>query len=480
MLTRPSGHETRDDLMRSLFQPKSVAVIGASSDSEKERISGWVGRLVQFSYSGKIYPINPKAKEILGFSAYPSVREVPFPIDYAIVVVPRHLVPASLKECVAKGVRVVHIYTAGFSEVGTEEGIRLQEELVDIVKTGTTRVIGPNCMGVYCPEGGVSFDIRFPKESGSITFISQTGVGGRRLINLATGRGLRFNKAISYGNAIDLSVTDFLEYAISDPKTEVILLYLEGLTDGQRFFNLLRECKKPVVLLKAGLSESGSGAVASHTASLAGRRQVWDALFKQTGAIPVESLEEAVEQMVALQALPPIKGRQVGLVGRGGGIGVVATDMCERERVKVPQLEQETKDRLATVISADAGSSIRNPVEIGLGITGVSENYVRGLAMVAADPKIDFVLTFLNPEDYLHYGVKGWAKDISKELIEAKRTLDKAFAVVFLQGQNADVFRSILQIQRECLKEGVACFSSLDVAIKAISKLITYYQNRDE
>jgi acyl-CoA synthetase (NDP forming) len=475
-----SEQETSNELMQAVFQPKSIAVIGASSDSEKERISGWVGRLVRFGYSGKIYPINPKAKEILGFSAYPSVREVPSPIDYAIIVVPRHLVPASLRECVAKGVRVVHIYTAGFSEVGTEEGIRLQEELVDIVKTGTTRVIGPNCMGVYCPEGGVSFDIRFPKESGSITFISQTGVGGRRLINLATGRGLRFNKAISYGNAIDLGVTDFLEYAISDPKTGVILLYLEGLTDGRRFFGLLRECKKPVVLLKAGLSESGSSAVASHTASLAGRRQVWDALFKQTGAIPVESLEEAVEQMVALQALPPIKGRQVGLVGRGGGIGVVATDMCERERLKVPQLEQETKDRLATVISADAGSSIGNPVEIGLGITGVSENYVRGLAMVAADPKIDFVLTFLNPEDYVHYGVKGWAKDIRKGLIEAKRTLDKAFAVVFLQGQNVDVFQSILQIQRECLKEGVACFSSLDAAIKATSKLITYYQNRDE
>ena len=473
-------HEKNRSLMKEVFYPKSIAVIGASSDPEKEKKSGWVGRLLQFGYRGKIYPINPKVDKVLGLEAYPSIGAVPDSIDYVIMVVPRHLAPQSLQECVSKGVRAVHIYTAGFSETGTEEGIRLQGELEKMIRTGETRVIGPNCMGVYCPSGGLSFDIRFPKENGSITFISQTGVGGRRLINLATGRGLRFSKAISYGNAIDLNVTDFLEYAVSDPETELILLYLEGLTDGRRFFTILRECKKPVVLLKAGLSESGRGAVASHTASLAGSRQVWEALFKQTGAISVDTLEEAVEQLVALQTLPLIKGRGAGLVGRGGGIGVVAADMCEREGLKVPPLGQETKNQLTKIISADAGSSIRNPVEIGLGVTGVSENYVRGLEMVAADPRIDFVLTFLNPEDYLHYGVKGWAEDISKGLIEAKKTLSKPFSVVFLQGQNVDVFRSILEIQRECLKEGVGCFPSLDAAIKAISKLITYYQNRDE
>jgi acyl-CoA synthetase (NDP forming) len=482
MLLGRLGDEEKNKLMEHVFHPNSIAVIGASSDSEKEKKSGWVGRLVQFGYKGNIYPINPKVKEIIGLKAYPSIGEVPDSVDYVIMVIPRHLVPRSLEECVAKKVKVVHIYTAGFSEVGTEEGIRLQGELERIIKTGHTRVIGPNCMGVYCPSGGLSFDIRFPKESGSITFISQTGVGGRRLIHLAIGRGLRFNKAISYGNAIDLSVIDFLEHAVSDPETKLILLYLEGLTDGRRFFDLLRGCTKtkPVVILKAGLSESGRGAVASHTASLAGSRQVWDALFKQTGAISVETLEEAVEQMVALQALPPIKGRRVGLVGRGGGIGVVATDLCEREGLKVPQLEPETRTQLAKITPADAGSSIRNPVEIGLGITGVSEHYVDGLQLIASDPQIDFIITFLNPEDYIHYGVKGWVEDISGALIKAKKTLTKPFALVFLAAQSVEVFESILRIQRKCMEEGIACFSSLDATIKAVSKLITYYQNRDD
>ncbi len=466
--------------MGDVFYPKSVAVIGASSDSEKERKSGWIGRLLQFGFKGEIYPINPKVKEVLGFKAYASIQDVPGPVDYVIMAIPRHLAPSSLRDCVSKDAKVVHIYTAGFSETGTPEGIDLQKELKEILQRGKTHVIGPNCMGVYCPSGGISFDIRFPKEAGPIAFISQTGVGGRRLISLATGRGLRFSKAISYGNAIDLNANDFLEYAISDPETQIILLYLEGLTDGRRFFDLLRSCRKPVVLLKAGLSESGSGAVASHTASLAGNRQVWEALFRPPGAIPVETLEEAVEQLVALQTLPVIRGRRVGLVGRGGGIGVVATDLCEREGLKVPPLEQETRTRLAGIIATDSGSTIRNPVEIGLGIKGVSEHYVAGLEMVAQDPKIDFVLTFLNPEDYLHYGVKGWAEDISKGLIEAKKRMSKPFAVVFLQGQNVEVFQSILQIQRECLKEGVGCFPGLEAAIKSISKLMTYYQNRED
>ena len=235
-----------------------------------------------------------------------------------------------------------------------------------------------------------------------------------------------------------------------------------------------------MVLLKAGLSESGSGAVASHTASLAGSRQVWEALFKQTGAISVDTLEESVEQLVALQSLPAIRGRRVGLVGRGGGIGVVATDMSEREGLKVPPLSQETRERLTKIVAADSGSTIRNPVEIGLGLKGVSEHYVAGLEMIAADPMIDFVISFLNPEDYLHYGVKGWVEDIVKGLIDAKKRLSKPFVAVFLQGQNVEVFQSILQIQRECLKEGIGCFGSMDAAIRAVGKLITYYQNKED
>lgn len=465
-----------------VFNPSSIAVIGASSDSQKEMSGGFVGRLIQFGYKGEIYPINPNTDNILGLKAYPSIESVPGSIDYAIVTVPARVVPEVVKECIRKGVKVVHVYAAGFSETGKETGIALQAQLEELIHASHTRLIGPNCMGVYSPESGITFDTRFSKELGSIGFLSQTGVGGRRLIYLANQRGLRFSKAISYGNALDFDGPDFLEYFIGDPKTKFILIYIEGLKQGRRFFTALRQCTKtkPVVILKGGLSESGAGAAASHTASLAGSRQVWEALFKQTGVIHVESLEEAVEQMVALVNLPPIRGRRVGLVGRGGGIGVVATDMSEAYGLSVPQFTPETREQLAKITPAEMGSSVRNPVEIGLGKRGLSQYYKEGLKIVASDPQIDLVITFLNPEDYIQYSIRDWIDRLSKELIEVVEILPKPLVVTFMPGRDIKVFELIMQIQDRCQEAGIACFSSLDSAIKAVAKLARYYEFKDD
>ena len=462
--------------MNYCFRPESIAVIGASRDSDREMKTGWIGRLVRYQYPGKVYPINPNATEILGFKAYPSVTAVPESIDYAIISIPSELVPGQVKDCVTKNVKVVHVYTAGFAETGTSEGKQLQAAIKEILQGSQTRLIGPNCMGVYCPASKLTFDVRFPQESGAIAFISQTGVGGRRLINLATGRGLRFSKVVSYGNALDLNGTDFLEYIVTDPDTKIILLYLEGLQDGTRFFRLLRDCtkEKPVVLLKAGLSESGAGAAASHTGSLAGSRQVWQALFRQTGAIPVETLEEAVDQLIALQNMLPVKGRRVGLVGRGGGIGVITSDMCEREGLNVPQFSPQIRAQLQKM--TEAGSTNRNPVEIGLGQKGVSKYYTDAIKIVASDPVIDVVVTFLNPEDYLHYGITGWLEDIITSLVEANKSIAKPLAAAILTGNDVQVFEASLNIQRKCQEAGIACFLTLDAAVRAISKLATYYE----
>lgn len=474
--------ETISQIADFLFNPRSVAVIGASSDNEKERSGGWVGRLVQFGYRGRIYPINLNTEEILGLKAYHSVESIPDSVDYAIIAVPAQRVPEAVKQCIRKRIKMVHVYAAGFGETGKEEGGRLQAQLEDLIRNSETRLIGPNCMGVYSPESGLTFDTRFSKEPGPIGFLSQTGVGGRRLIYLANQRGLRFSKAISYGNALDLDGPDFLEFFLEDPKTKFILVYIEGLRQGKRFFSALKRCTKtrPVVMLKGGLSEGGAGAVASHTASLAGNRQVWQALFKQTGVIAVESFEEAVEQLVALVNLPIVKGRRVGLVGRGGGIGVVATDMCEAQGLLVPQFTQETREQLARITPAEAGSSVRNPVEIGLGKRGLSEHYGRGIKLVASDPQIDLVMTFLNPEDYIHYGIGDWAEQVSNELIELGKSLSKPLVVVFMPGRDVKVFELIIQIQDKCQEAGIACFSNFDAAIKATAKLVTYYECKQD
>lgn len=468
---------------RHIFNPGSVAVIGAWSDREKEYSAGWVGKLTRFGYRGKIFPVNPRADSILGLKSYPSMGSIPAEVDYAIITVPAQAVPGVVRECIDKKVKVAHIFSAGFNETGGEKGRALQSQIAQLVAGSNTRIIGPNCMGVYSPDGGLSFDLRFAQESGPIGFISQSGVGGRRLIHLAIERGLRFSKAVSFGNAIDLDATDFLEYYAADESIKILLLYIEGLRNGSKFFNLLKRAAaaKPTILIKAGLSESGAGAAASHTGSLAGSRQVWQALFRQAGVIHVSSFEEAVDQLVAVMDIGHIAGMNVALAGRGGGFGVVAADICEANGLKVPALTDSSRVKLAKLTPSDSGSSIRNPVEIGLGVTGLSPQYSEGLSVIAADPNIDSIISFLNPEDYMHYGNigEGWVEQVSRVLIDTAHSLSKPLGVSFMQGSSVQVFQWIQDIQHNLQKEGVPCYNNLESAIKATAKLAAYCAARD-
>jgi acyl-CoA synthetase (NDP forming) len=462
------------------FDPQSIAVVGASSDDAAEK-KGWVGRLQEFGFKGKIYPINPKASVILGLKAYPSVKAVPDPIDYAIVSIRSSFVPGVLRDCIAKGIKVVHIFSAGFAETGMDEGRRLQEEVISIIKEGKIRILGPNCMGIYNPKTGLTFNTRFSRESGNVGIVSQTGAGMMELVPHANARGIRFSKVISYGNALDISAAEFVEYFAKDAETKYIFCYVEGVNDGIRFFKAVRDCNKtkPVIILKGGLTEGGSGAVSSHTASLAGSELVWKAFFNQTGAIQVDTLTEAVEQIVAVEKLREIKGRRIGIVARGGGVGVVATDTCERAGLKVPALTKETRAELAKITPADAGSSIRNPVEIGLGRFGVSEYYATGLRLVADDPNIDVVMAVINPHVYTQEGIGAKEIDQSAQvLIDTAKTLSKPMVVVVTLGDDIDVIGMELAAQEKILNAGVPAYATVEAAIQAISKMAKYWEFR--
>jgi acyl-CoA synthetase (NDP forming) len=462
----------------AVFYPASVAVVGASSDSEKENHQGWLGRLTRAGYQGKIYPINPNAKEIMGLKAYPSITSVPEPIDYAILSVPSRAVPKVLEECINKGVKAVHSYTAGFAETGTEEGRMLQEEVGRLMKGSKTRLIGPNCLGVYCPKSGLAMDGRFPKETGPIALVTQTGTGLIQLVLEATSRGLRFSKAVSFGNAIDLDAPDFLEYYANDEDSKIILVYVEGVKDGQRFFRAVRECNKvkPVVLLKGGMSESGAGVASSHTGALAGSRQVWQTLFRQTGAIAVQTFDEAVEQLISLVYMKPPKGRRVGIVGRGGGMGVITTDICENEGLHVPAFAPETKAALSQLTPQGGGSMVRNPVEVGLGKLGISENYVEALIVVGEDPNVDLILTFLDPEQYVEHIKEDWVEGAKKSFAEAAKRVKKPLVVVLKPGSSAKVFEWIGQLQLACKEAGIPAYKNVETAIRAVSKMIGYHE----
>jgi len=466
---------TPHHFLENMFYPESIAIVGAStSDSE----SGWVRRLINFGYKGKIYPVNPKATEISGLPSYPSVRDIPDPVEYAIFNIPARFTLQAMNDCIAKGVKYVHCFAAGFSETGLDEARVMEQQLLALAKASGIRLLGPNCMGLYCPSAGLTFNQDFPKESGQVAFVSQSGAEAMRLVFLGQDVGIYFSKVASYGNAADLDAPDFLEYLADDEETKAVACYIEGVKNGPRFVSAVKKCltKKPVVILKAGLTESGSGAAASHTASLTGAKPVWDAFFKQTGAIPANTMDEVADILQALIRVKPTRGRRVAVAGRGGGIGVVAADICERAGLKVPAFSKETRDRLLEVIP-EAGASIRNPVETTAGLGGASLFYRRGLPIVDADTETDIILIHIAVDVYGTHTPDLAQKvgEAADALAEKAPSLRKPLAAALFTGGHPDTILAVHAAREKLIKAGVAVFSGVESATRALNKIIDYY-----
>ena len=348
-----------------VFSPRSMAVVGLSPDPH----GTWLNQVylqapLDAGFNGPVYPVNLKGGYIGKLRVYASLRDVPGPVDYVISCVPARHTPALLEDCRAAGVKVVQLYTAGFSETGQGEGIELQNQLLEIARRGRLRLIGPNCMGVYCPSSGMSFSLDFPKEPGNIGLLCQSGGNAIYLIRSGTARGLRFSKAISYGNACDLNECDILEYLADDPETKVIAAYLEGTTDGRRFADVLAKAAsaKPVVIYKGGYTEAGSRAAASHTGAMAGSQAVWDGVIRQAGAIRVNSIEEMADTLMALLRMKPPRGLNTCVVGVGGGASVLASDELEKAGLKLPPIPAPIQERMQQIIPP-AGGMLRNPID---------------------------------------------------------------------------------------------------------------------
>lgn len=471
----------------SVFYPKSVAVIGASPDLEK-----FGGRVLmalkEFGYKGKLYPVNPQEQEIFGLKTYPSINDVPGPVDLAAIGIPARAVPAALRQCLARGVKAAEIFSSGFAETGQEEGRRLEAELGEIARDGM-RIVGPNCFGVYCPAGGLTIlpGADFPRESGPVAFMSQSGGFAARTGQVARGWGIRFSKMVSYGNACDINEVDLLEYFAQDPETRVILCYLEGLKDGQRFVHAVRRVSptKPVVIWKAGLTKAGSRAVSSHTASLGGEERVWEAFFKQSGAIPAHSMGDLLDIATAFLNLPPNLGPGMGLVGGGGGLGAEASDACEKAGLHVPLLTQETLRKLRALIP-EAGTSIQNPVDVGS--PAPKPAHLRSvLEVVASDPYVDTLILnqFTLFAWSLFYPLSAEESErLGRELREVPADIKKRFGkpvVVVQQVLPNEV--EMLHLEKEsritrdrCLEAGIPVYPNLERAINALAKVLYYYR----
>ncbi len=347
-----------------LFNPRSVAVIGASNQLGKW---GYIilARL-QASRSGRpLYAINKKEAEVLGLRAYKSVADVPGPVDLAVITVPFQAIVEVMHDCVRKGVKVAIVITSGLAEIGGE-GAKLEKEIIGIASRGGMRLVGPNCLGHIDTHTNVRTVGFLPgMKKGNVAFISQSGNSSQSVTNYGGQMGIGFSKFVSTGNEADLHFEDYMEYLADDAKTEVILGYVEGFRESRRFFELAKEItrKKPVVIMKSGRTDTGVRAAKSHTASLAGSDAVLDAAFKQCGVIRVDELSELVDVAVALLGQPLPRGRRVGVLAMGGGMAVMAADVVRREGLEMPPFSPVTMKKLNKIMSVRWSRG--NPIDPG-------------------------------------------------------------------------------------------------------------------
>jgi len=384
-------------MLEEFFHPKSVAVIGASTSPGKLGYAV-LENLVEGGYVdvGTIFPINPKADEILGQKAYPSVLDVPDDIDLAVVVIPYKYVPGILEECGKKEIPAVVIISAGFREAGME-GLERELELVEIANKYDIRLIGPNCLGIidtFTPVNA-SFSAGTPPQ-GPMAFMSQSGALGTAILDWAQAGRLGLSKFVSLGNKADVSEIELLKAWADDKDTNVILMYSEGLPNGQRFIEVAREVtkQKPVVAIKSGVTKSGSRAVSSHTGSLAGSEQAYQAAFQQAGVLRAPDMASMFDMALALGYQPLLKNDRIAIITNAGGPGILATDALERSGMSLARLKVETIQELEKFLP-DAASAA-NPVDV-LG-DAKSDRYQFALDTVAKDPNVDGIMVVLTPQ----------------------------------------------------------------------------------
>jgi acetyl coenzyme A synthetase (ADP forming)-like protein len=377
--------------LRPFFRPNAVAEVGASRDpaSIGYRL---LDALAGGGFPGPIYPVNPKATEIRGLRAYPSVRELPEPVDLGVIAVPREAVLGVVDDCAARGVRALVVITAGFAEVGAA-GARLQEQLVARVRGYGMRLIGPNCLGLLSTEPAARLNATFVPvfpPHGRVAMSSDSGALGLAVLATAARLGLGISSCVSVGNRADVSSNDLLEYWEEDDATDVILLYLESFGNPRRFARIARRVsrRKPIVAVKAGRTRTGCRAAGSHTAALAASEVAVDALFHQTGVIRAETLEELFDLAAALGTQPLPSGRRVAIVTNAGGPAILCADACEAAGLSLPELSAQTKAQLATFLPATA--SLGNPIDLIASAT--PEDFGQAITTIRSSGEVDALI----------------------------------------------------------------------------------------
>ncbi len=462
----------------SVFRPRSVAVVGASSNVDSPG-HDYVRSLVDFGFAGPIYPINPRAPEIMGLKAYPSLAAVPGGVDLVISCIPADGVISMIAEARAKGVTALHLFTGRFSETGDAKAAELEQAVLAAASAAGMRIIGPNCMGIYDSTAGLSFRPDLPRERGDVAFISQSGNNSVELMLHGAARGLRFSKVVSYGNALDLTEADFLDYLADDPETKVVGAYIEGTRDGRRLLEGLRRCAsaKPVVILKGGRTGAGSRTAASHTAALAGQRQIWSAVLRQAGAVEVATFDELIDMLVAFAFLrdehrsASAQKPRVGVVGGGGGRAVQSADVCEEAGLAVPKLPDAIRESLREK-APQLADWVDNPVDQSI-LAGSGVSGARILEMMLESDAFDALIANVGEDWVLGRpdAIERMAHLVDRfAAIGVKSTKPMAFVLGPADSMDETKWRAVSGGQQRLTDARLAVYPSVDRAAAAVAR----------
>jgi len=443
--------------LNKVFQPSSVAVVGASK--EEGKLGHTVTKnLIEARCQATLYPVNPKAEEILGLKAYPNIDAIPGEVDMAVIVVPAKLVLGVIEQCATKGVRAAVVIAGGFREVGPE-GEKLERALIQVARDAKMRLVGPNCQGINNPHIGLCATWPLIKMKGPVAVITQSGTIGAAISCWAEDERIGISKCVALGNKVDVNECDLIEYFGQDPNTRAIAICLEGVTDGQRFIEVCSSVtrQKPIVALKGGRTPAGMKAMESHTKSLAGRDEVFDAVCRRTGIIRVDTLEQLFDLAKASAFLNPPKGRGVLVVTSSGGSGILASDTAQQLGVELPEPSERAKHKLGPVLPSQC--ILSNPFDLTM---TTADKYELVIKETSSDPEINsFLAIFGDP-------IPGAAEAIDR----ARKSTDKPMLVAYLGGSDTE------KIERLKMHEmGIPTFPSPERAVRALHGLLRYSQH---
>ena len=462
----------------AVFSPESVAIVGISGSG---RMGFAESVLIGTLEAGckKVYPVNPKYKEVFGLTCYPDLKSIPEKVDHVVVSLPATAVMALLEDCAQKGVQSVHFFTAGFSESGDADRAGLETRMLEKAKSAGFRILGPNCVGMYVPKSGQANITGVSHEPGSIAFISQSGGHAHNMVEYGDQRGLRFSKVVSYGNGLDINEIELLDYFSHDPDTRLIGLYIEGTRNGSAFKTALQQAAglKPVIVYKGGRSQAGKRATFGHTASMTTSAAVFDAVCRQANVMQAENLEEMIDILSVLYLADSVpSGNGVALLGAGGGPSVLAGDIMEREGLCLPEFSSDSQKGLKQVLPVD-GSIFTNPLDTpNMASPAAIQNALR---VIGGIPEIHMMACHLGFHPITRWGMNRFSsddfrRDFTNALLSAARESGKPAFAVLRPPMDIAGIQEFLLVQSGMVQAGVPVFHGLEAFAKAMARIVQW------